>query len=51
MDQIYEIFEMIGQGTFSFVYKAKFIPTGKIIAVKVSPSTFHPQLMKFVCFF
>jgi serine/threonine protein kinase len=36
VDEIYEFFEMVGQGAFSHVYRAKFIPTGQIIAVKVS---------------
>ena len=28
VDEIYEFFEMVGQGAFSQVFKAKFIPTG-----------------------
>jgi len=36
MNELYEFYDMIGSGSFSKVYKAKFIPTGEIIAVKVS---------------
>ena len=31
---LYEFGDQIGQGAFSIVYKAKFKPTGKIMAVK-----------------
>jgi serine/threonine protein kinase len=36
VDELYEFFEMIGEGSFSKVYRAKFRPTGQIMAVKVS---------------
>ena len=35
-DQLYEFYEMVGEGSFSKVYRAKFLPTGQIMAVKVS---------------
>lgn len=36
LEELYEFFEPLGEGTFSVVYKAKFLPTGEMIAVKVS---------------
>jgi len=36
VEQIYELFEVLGEGSFSKVYRALFKPTGEIIAVKVS---------------
>ena len=33
---LYEYFEPIGEGSFSKVFRAKFLPTGEILAVKVS---------------
>ena len=33
--QLYEFFEVLGEGSFSKVFKAKFLPSGEIIAVKV----------------
>jgi serine/threonine protein kinase len=36
ISQIYEFFEVLGEGSFSKVYKAKFLPSGEIIAVKVN---------------
>ena len=35
-DQLYQFYEMVGEGSFSKVYRAKFLPTGQIMAVKVS---------------
>lgn len=35
ISQLYEFFEVLGEGSFSKVYKAKFLPSGEIIAVKV----------------
>ena len=35
--KLYEYYELIGEGSFSKVYRAKFLPTGEIMAVKVSP--------------
>ena len=32
ISQIYEFFEVLGEGSFSKVYKAKFLPSGEIIA-------------------
>jgi serine/threonine protein kinase len=36
ISQLYEFFEVLGEGSFSKVYKAKFLPSGEMIAVKVS---------------
>lgn len=36
VEQIYELYEVLGEGSFSKVYRAHFKPTGEIIAVKVS---------------
>jgi len=37
VSQLYEFYEgQLGEGNFSKVYKAKFVPTGEILAVKVS---------------
>jgi serine/threonine protein kinase len=33
-DELYEIYEKIGEGAFSNVYRALFIPSGEIIALK-----------------
>jgi len=41
--KLYELYEMLGEGSFSKVYRAKYIPTGEIIAVKVS--IIHPFLI------
>ena len=35
ISQLYEFFEILGEGSFSKVFKAKFLPSGEIIAVKV----------------
>lgn len=35
ISQLYEFFEVLGEGSFSKVYKAKFLHSGEIIAVKV----------------
>ena len=42
--QLYEYYEMLGEGSFSKVFRAKFLPTSEIIAVKVS-------ILIFLCFF
>ena len=34
--ELYEYYEMLGEGSFSKVFRAKFLPTSEIIAVKVS---------------
>jgi serine/threonine protein kinase len=34
--KLYEYYEPIGEGAFSKVFRAKFLPTGEILAVKVS---------------
>jgi len=34
-EELYEFYEFIGEGGFSMVYRAMFIPTGEIIAVKI----------------
>ena len=34
--KLYEYYELIGEGGFNKVYRAKFLPTGEIMAVKVS---------------
>ena len=36
VDELYEKYEKIGEGAFSEVYRCKFLPTGEIIALKVS---------------
>jgi hypothetical protein len=36
IDELYQFFELLGEGTFSKVYRALFHPTGEYIAVKVS---------------
>ena len=42
---LYEYYEMIGEGGFSKVFRAKFLPTGEIMAVKVSTSYFYKYLL------
>ena len=43
--QLYEFFEVLGEGSFSKVYKAKFLPSGEIIAVKVFIYLFNKWMM------
>ena len=33
--ELYEIIEVVGSGGFSLVHKARFLPTGEIIALKI----------------
>ena len=33
--QLYQFYEVVGEGTFSQVHRALFHPTGEIIAVKI----------------
>lgn len=35
VNELYEFYEQLGEGGFGAVFKAKFLPTGEIIAVKV----------------
>mgnify|MGYP006212113519 CR=1 FL=1 len=34
-EELYEFYEVLGEGAFSTAYRAKFLPTGEEIAVKV----------------
>ena len=33
--ELYEYYELIGEGGFNKVFRAKFLPTGEIMAVKI----------------
>ena len=35
VDELYQFFEVVGEGAFSIVHRAIFLPTGEEIAVKV----------------
>lgn len=35
ISELYEFYEQLGQGAFSMVYRAKFKPLDKIMAVKI----------------
>lgn len=35
IDELYQFYEEIGEGSFSKVYRAKFVPNNQIMAVKV----------------
>lgn len=42
--KLYEYYEQIGEGSFSKVYRAKFLPTGEVMAVKVSTIHYYFSL-------
>ena len=41
----YQISKLIGEGAYGKVYKAKHIPTGKIVAIKVINTREDPRLL------
>jgi len=43
--ELYQFFEQIGEGGFSTVHRAKFLPTGEIIAVKILRPEKDSQMM------
>ena len=45
INQIYELFEELGEGSFSKVYKARFIPTNEIHAVKITKANILNEFM------
>lgn len=47
LEELYEFFEILGEGSFSIVYRAKFLPTQELIAVKVSKIS--KKFLMFVC--
>ena len=45
INQIYELFEELGEGTFSIVYRARFLPTNEIHAVKITKANILNDFM------
>jgi serine/threonine protein kinase len=45
INEIYELFEELGEGSFSKVYRARFIPTNDIHAVKITKAGLLNEFM------